>query len=170
MNDHEVEVELRRRAAQLSVSSTPVAPVDVVEVVEFHWDGFGYAVPTTHVRETMQNVTVTVVPGARPPLIGAATVRSQAVPVIDLRHLLDLPAPHRPALRLVVLEAGGRASLALAADELDRLSTIAVSELHHPNDRPTVVAAETSSGTTFLDATALLDLPAFFSTSEGPRP
>jgi purine-binding chemotaxis protein CheW len=168
MNGHEVEVELRRRAAHLSTSSIPVAPVDVVEVVEFRWDGYRYAVPITDVRETVQDVTVTVVPGARPPLIGAATVRSQAIPVIDVRHLLDLAAPRRPALRLVVLEAGGRASLALAADELERLSTIAVSELHHPDDRPTVVAAETSSGTTLLDATALLDLPAFFSASEGP--
>lgn len=170
MTGDDVDEELRRRAALLAQPPAPAPAADTLALLRFSWGGASFLVPTTHVRETIRSVRVFAVPGATPPLLGAATVRSQALPVLDLRAVVGAPTPQREVARLVVLEDVRRPSLALAADALERVVRVRPAELHDPAGPSAAVRAVTSSGESLLDADALLDLPPFFRTTEGPRP
>lgn len=169
-SDHEV---LRRRARQLATPPRAAAATDRFDTLGYVWAGVTYLVMGTHVRETVRMAAaagVSAVPGARLPLLGMVTVRGEALPVIDPRHLLDLPtAPHAPSV-VVVLEHGGRPSLGLAAEKLLRLVTVHEHELQAPADGSPIVRALTADGAALLDTDALLDLPPFFRTTEGTTP
>lgn len=156
--------ELRRRAQRLATPPPSPDASDQLDALGFSWAGARYRLQATHVRETVRVGGVAAVPGAQPPLLGVVTVRAEAVPVIDPRPLLSLPAPSRTVSAVVVLEHGGRASLALAAEELHRLVTLDPSRLSPAADGPTIARAVTPDGATLLDADALLDLPPFFPT------
>ncbi len=73
------------------------------------------ALPLSHVGETLRPLPVTPLPGADGCVLGAATLRGQAVPVVALSALLGAPvgAPGR----FVSLRLGSRTA-ALAVDEV----------------------------------------------------
>lgn len=168
MTDDALERELRRRAAQLAVPPSRPDRGGTLDVLVFGWDGDRYAVPATHVRRTVRDVAPFAVPGARPPLLGAVAVRSDVVPLIDLRSVLGTAATPRTAADMVVLEEGGRPTLGLAADHLDRLTTWQDAELQRPVEAPPTLRGVFPDGVVLLDADALLDLRPFFSPTEGP--
>lgn len=170
MTEDDRTAELRRRATRLAEPPAPPAPTDDLDALAFTWAGSRYLVPVAHVRETVRAGRLIRLPAAQPPLIGACTVRSQAVPVLDLRPLVDLPFDARPVPRLVVLGDGERPSLALAADEVERIVTLPATDLHDPAGRHAMVRAVTGGGASLLDTHQLLDLPAFFRTTEGTHP
>ncbi len=63
------------------------------------------AVDATSVREIMDPVPVTAVPGARPFVAGVVNVRGNIVPLADVRIRLGMPVgPHTPDTRFVVIE------------------------------------------------------------------
>lgn len=156
--------ELRRRAQRLATPPPAPDAIDQLDTLGFSWAGAHYRLQATHVRETVRTGDVAAVPGAQLLLLGVVTVRAEAVPLIDLRPLLSLPAPSRTVSAVVVLEHGGRASLAVAADELHRLVTLDPSRLSPADDGSGIAHAVTPDGATLLDADALLDLPPFFPT------
>ncbi|HEY0588906.1 MAG TPA: chemotaxis protein CheW [Pseudoduganella sp.] len=73
------------------------------------------ALPLSHVGETLRPLPVTPLPGVDACVLGAATLRGQAVPVVALSALLGAPAG-APA-RFVSLRLGSRTA-ALAVDEV----------------------------------------------------
>lgn len=171
MSEHPDQLAtLRRRAQRLATPPPPPASTDRFEALGFVWAGVRFLVAASRVRETVRVSSATgvaAVPGAVPPLLGVVTVRAEALPVVDPRPLLGLPAPSRVVPAVVVLEHGGRPSLALAADDLQRLVLLELAELHAPPAGGDIVRAVTSDGASLLDADVLLDLPPFFRTPEG---
>lgn len=73
------------------------------------------ALPLSHVGETLRPLPVTPLPGVDACVLGATTLRGQAVPVVALAVLLGAPAGE-PA-RFVSLRLGQRMA-ALAVDEV----------------------------------------------------
>ena len=66
-----------------------------------------YALPLSHVVETMRPLPVSTVAGAPPFVRGVAVIRGLPVPVVDAASILDGDEPF-PVTRLVALRTGDR--------------------------------------------------------------
>jgi purine-binding chemotaxis protein CheW len=96
--------------------------------------GIDCAIPVAHVVETMRSLPTTSLDDMPAFARGLATVRGEAVPVLDLGALLGLaPADRR---RFVTVRAGNRTA-ALSVDEVIGLSTFDAAEL---SARPSIVS------------------------------
>ena len=95
-----------------------------------------FAVPVSCVIEILAMRALFRLPDAPPFLAGLTEVRDQAVPVIDLRVKLGLPAAEATHhTRIIVLEvtAGGRAMvLGLIADRVIEVITLAADRIGPP--------------------------------------
>ena len=70
---------------------TPVTPGGDVDLVTFRLGGEICAVPASQLREVLEPVTVTRVPGAAEFVAGLINVRGTVVPLSDLRVPLGMP-------------------------------------------------------------------------------
>jgi purine-binding chemotaxis protein CheW len=83
------------------------------------------AIPLAHVVETMRRLPIAPIAGAPASVLGIATIRGEAVPVIDLAQVLGGDAEAATAAgRLVTLDAGER-RVALAVDAVDGVRDLA---------------------------------------------
>lgn len=91
------------------------------------------AIPTQLLREILDPLPVTRVPGAGPFTPGVVNVRGTVVPLVNLRQVLGIPYAGRDdRLRVLVLEleiAGEQAVVAIEADEVHEVSTIETSTI-----------------------------------------
>src|SRR5262249_17975243 len=82
----------------------------------FEVDGRRYGLPAAEVRELARAVTIVPLPRPRALVEGVVDVRGEAVPVLDLRARLGLPAKGvEPSDHLVIARASGR-TVALRVD------------------------------------------------------
>lgn len=95
-----------------------------------------FAVDVDKVREILDMQPVSRVPNAPPFLVGVIDVRGQAVPVLDLRVKLGLPAvPPTGHTRIIVLEVGGRGGarpMGLITDRVFEVTPLADRDLEPP--------------------------------------
>lgn len=90
----------------------------VCQIVVFDLDGSEYALPIESVREVLRMVAFAPVPESPDWLVGAVNLRGRALPLVDLRLRLGLPArPYGLSTPIVVVESGGR-SAAVAVDRV----------------------------------------------------
>ncbi len=83
------------------------------------------AVDATTVREIMDPVPVTAVPGAKPFVAGVVNVRGNVVPIADLRIRLGMAVgPNTPDTRFVVVEVA-------TGDDLEPLLVTMVADKVH---------------------------------------
>jgi purine-binding chemotaxis protein CheW len=80
------------------------------------------ALPLAHVVETMRRGAVEPIAGAPTAVLGIATIRGEAVPVVDLGRLLGVEGA--VGGRLVTVDTGGR-RVALAVDGVDGVRDLA---------------------------------------------
>ena len=102
--------------------TTPVSdPHQPVRACVFVLAGQQLAADIRHTREVVVLPDRTAVPGAPAHVLGVANLRGCVVPIVDIRHLLDLPprpaseAPKTP--KTLVLEDAG-VQIAVATDEV----------------------------------------------------
>jgi len=152
----QIQEEIARRAAGPEEGQEMTPPVLV-----FLLAGERYAFPLAAVREISRLRPVTPLPGLPPSLLGAAGLRGEVLPVIDLRRLLALPeTPSTAASRLLIVHHEG-VTAALLADQVEDIGTLPQESISPP---PTSAAGETAA---FLQGiahegeqtTRLLDLP-----------
>jgi len=100
-----------------------------VQLCTFRIGGEDYAVDIMRVREIIQPMPITPVPRAPPFVEGVVRLRSEVVPVIDVRKRFGLPAtpPGRKSKFLVVHVAGRR--MGLVVDEVCEVVRIHRSEI-----------------------------------------
>lgn len=112
------------------------APPAALEVVTFQLSGEVLAVPMRHLREVLEPVAVTRVPGAPRFAAGLFNVRGRVVPLADLRVPLRLPVtPPGPEARILVLDLdldGGPAALGIHADRVHEVTRIEAADLAPP--------------------------------------
>jgi chemotaxis signal transduction protein len=88
-------------------------------LLKFTVGGLNCALPLADVQEITAMVSVTPLPGASPRLLGVIDYHGTPCPVVDVRHLLNLPAaPIRPQQHLVVLRLGAEL-LAIPCDQAE---------------------------------------------------
>lgn len=98
-------------------SAVPI-PSPSLRACVFALAGQQLAADIRHTREVVVLPDRTAVPGAPPHVLGVANLRGHVVPIVDISHLLDLPArPPSEAARTVVLEGAG-IHLAIPTDEV----------------------------------------------------
>jgi purine-binding chemotaxis protein CheW len=90
-------------------------------MLKFTVGGLSCALPLADVQEITAMVWITPLPGAAPNLLGVIDCHGTPCPVVDVRHLLNLPAvPIEPEHHLVVLRLGAE----LLAIPCDRAETV----------------------------------------------
>ena len=90
-------------------------------MLKFTVGGLNCALPLEDVQEITAMVWVTPLPGAGPKLLGVIDCHGTPCPVVDVRHLLNLPGvPIEPEQHLVVLRLGAE----LLAIPCDRAETV----------------------------------------------
>lgn len=107
------------------------------DLVTFRLGGEVLAVPALHLREILEPVPVTRVPGAPPFVPGLLNVRGAVVPLADLRIPLQMPRPsaeagHDDATRILVLELplnGQDAVVGILADSVHEVTRIGADQL-----------------------------------------
>ncbi|HSM92731.1 MAG TPA: chemotaxis protein CheW [Anaeromyxobacteraceae bacterium] len=115
------------------------------ELCTFRVGGEDYAVDIMRVREIINPLPVTPVPRAPRFIEGVVRLRSEVIPVVDVRKRFGLPAaePTRKT-RFLVVRIGGR-RLALVVDEVTEVVRLARSEI-----RPAPTFAEGGAPRFFL--------------------
>jgi chemotaxis signal transduction protein len=107
----------------LTVASPVPAASSPVRACVFALAGQQLAADIRHTREVVVLPDRTRVPGAPPHVLGVANLRGHVVPIVDVSHLLDLPArPATESARTVVLEDAG-IQIAIPTDEVLGLET-----------------------------------------------
>ncbi|NEX46156.1 chemotaxis protein CheW [Pseudotabrizicola algicola] len=100
------------------------------------------AIPAPLLREILDPLPVTRVPGAGPHVPGVVNVRGSVVPLADLKHVLSITNEgHDERRRILVLEItlGGEAAVvAISADAVHEVTTV---ETHLIEPVPTTAQA-----------------------------
>jgi purine-binding chemotaxis protein CheW len=119
------------------------------QMLSFHAAGEDYAVNLLRVREIIPFEEVTRLPGAPAAVRGVASLRGEAVPVVDWAAALGLPETPVTKLTCIVLvetELAGRGKLlGVMADAVNQVLDVAAGDV-----RP-VPAVGTSAGRDYLD-------------------
>jgi purine-binding chemotaxis protein CheW len=103
----------------------------VVLILELQ--GESLAVETSYVREILDPVPITMVPGAPPAVDGLINVRGRVVPLADLRLIFGMPQQEagRDA-RIVVVEVpidGDPTTVGIRADKVNEVTELAAASL-----------------------------------------
>jgi purine-binding chemotaxis protein CheW len=105
------------------------APSERAELCTFRVGGEDYAVDIMRVREIISPLPVTPVPRAPAFIEGVIRLRSEVIPVVDVRKRFGLPpAAATRRTKFIVARIGGR-RLALVVDEVTEVVRLARSEI-----------------------------------------
>lgn len=121
--------------ALITTHTTPVTTPVVVqppaarEVLSFRLDGQEYGIDILAVQEIRGYVEPTRLAQAAPHVLGVMELRGEVLPIVDLRLLLDLPAPFTGETVTIVLRLQGRA-LGLVVDAVSEVRSLAAGQLH----------------------------------------
>lgn len=116
-----------------------------VELCTFRVAGEDYAVDIQRVREIINPLPVTPVPRAPAFIEGVVRLRSEVIPVVDVRKRFGHPAaPPTRRTKFVVVRIGGR-RIALVVDEVTEVVRLARSEI-----RPAPTFADAGAPRFFL--------------------
>ena len=118
------------------------------------------------VREIVRSVAIAPFPGAPAIIEGALNLHGRLVPVVDVRHRLDLPAlPNSPDQFLVVLETSDR-FIAIRVDDIDEVLEIATTDLDAPSELSPVLRRVAGVAATADGALVIYDADAFLTQAE----
>lgn len=142
MTEAEKDLEtLKKRAVALAAPEGAQDAGDRAEFLEFRLAGERYAVELALVREVCAGRELTRIPGAPPFIAGVANIRGQILPVADLALFFGIRAEAPERRELVILraraagparEAGGAGELAVLADAVLGVSSLAPEEIQPP--------------------------------------
>lgn len=107
--------------------------INLVDVLTLEIGGETFAIEATAVREILDLVPVTEVPGARPFIGGVINVRGRIVPLADLRMQFGMPPSETTAdTRIIVLELildGESTPVGILAERVHEVTQIDVASL-----------------------------------------
>lgn len=139
------------------------------EVLLFAVAGHTLAAPAISIREIVEPLPVSRLPGALPFVEGVVTLRDQAVPVIDLRARLEAdPSQGESSQLLVVRDGSGERSTCVRVDGVLELRHLTLGEIAPPPHLPGGLAPYLL-GILPRDATPLLDLTALLDSAARAR-
>jgi purine-binding chemotaxis protein CheW len=108
-------------------------PDHALVVLTLELQGESFAIETSHVREILDPVPVTAVPGADPSVDGLINVRGRVVPLADLRLIFGMPKREAGIdARIVVVEVevnGDPTTIGVRADKVKAVIELAAASL-----------------------------------------
>jgi purine-binding chemotaxis protein CheW len=155
-----------QRAARLAAPAVLSDSLqDLIQVMVFRLGEERYGIELRDVAEVITAISAARVPGAPAHFAGVIAVRGEIRPVLDLRRMLEMPAPDRsgesggPAHVLLLRLAGSQ--VAVQTDGVERVRLIGRNELHVPGAQTgsahsPYVRASTTDALMLLSTTALL--------------
>ena len=145
------------------------------EVLILELQGEIFAIDAQRVREILDVVPITVVPGARPFVDGLINVRGKVVPLADLRLKFGMPTPP-PTIdtRIIVVETvvdGEGSAVGLLADRVREVTELAAASISETPRiglrwRSEFIAGIGKRGTDFI---ILLDLEQILASASDSR-
>lgn len=163
-DENQIADELQRRARRIAaapawVADPGAAERETIDALAFRIGSQLCAVDSSHVREAVQLMQLTPLPGLPATLRGLANVRSQIVPAFDLRSLLQLPAaeagPTQPTLLILAFNG---AEFGICVDALEGSLRLPQAALR--TDLPALqmqyLQGVTADGTVLLDLASLV--------------
>lgn len=111
----------------------PQANDQPLVVLSLELQGETFAIETSQVREILDPVPVTGVPGADPAVDGLINVRGRVVPLADLRLIFGMPQQQADAdARIVVIEVeidGDPITIGIRADKVSEVTELPAASL-----------------------------------------
>jgi len=153
---------LRARARALAAQpEESVAPGELIAITEFVLAGEHYGFLLEHVRSVSVLTELTPVPCVPPFIVGIVNLRGQIRTVIDLRRFFELPAKGITDANMIILLENAGMQLAILADAVRGVHTIASAEMRPSRSAPVgrradYVRGVTAAGVIVLDAARLL--------------
>jgi purine-binding chemotaxis protein CheW len=115
------------------VTTAPVMAGRSLVVLALELQGESFAIETSHVREILDPVPITAVPGADPGVNGLINVRGRVVPLADPRLMFGMPRLETGTdARIVVIEVeidGDPTTVAIRADKVNAVTDLAAESL-----------------------------------------
>ena len=135
-----------------------------IKIIEFKLAKERYAVEHRFVREVQQLSELTPIPGTPPFLIGIVNVRSQILPVIDIKKFFDLPETGITDLHATIIVQAAGIELGILADLIIAGHSLPVAKLQPSLPTLTGIRAEylkgvTADGLVVLDVARILSDP-----------
>jgi len=130
---YHIDIGNRFGAPKMQTQTSPVK----MQYLIFLLDGHPYALPLTDVEHILRAVEITPVPGAAPSLLGLINLQGEIIPVLNLRHRLNLPAREVELTDRLIITRGGGQKIALLVD--------AVRDIIAPSPEDIIAVADTST-------------------------
>jgi purine-binding chemotaxis protein CheW len=118
------------------------------------------------VREIVRAVAIAPLPGAPAIIEGAINLHGRIVPVVDVRHRLELPElPNASEQFLIILETSDRL-IAIRVEDVDDVTDIPTSSLEAPSALSPVLQRLSGVAATAAGALVIYDVDAFLTQAE----
>jgi purine-binding chemotaxis protein CheW len=111
------------------IQSTPM-----IEVISFRLDGRTYALPLNDVAQIIPMVALTPLPQAHPAIQGVMNFRGRAVPVVNMRRYLNLPAVDMQLHTPIMLVTINALMLGLIVDDVLDIAAVAADKIAYLKD------------------------------------
>jgi purine-binding chemotaxis protein CheW len=130
---------------------------DDVQLVAFRLAGQDFAFNIFHVERILRYEAPVPLPKAPDFLEGVLQYQGAAVPLIDLRKRLSVPAPLREETRTMILESDG-AKIGVVVDAVTEVLQIAAAQITAPSKIVKGLAAEYITGLVVKDGRTIIVL------------
>ncbi len=116
---------------------------EICLLVIFNLAGEAFGLPIERVESIIQPQAITVVPNARPYVVGVTNLRGTVLPVIDLRRRFNLPDTKENVDRRIVVVLYNDEKIGLRVDSVSQVLRLPVDAIEPP---PALVTAAVHSG------------------------
>ena len=123
---------LEARAVALARPATSEPETDAFQVVWFDLAGETYALDATYVWEVFPLATLSLLPGAKPPVFGVTVWRGALLTILDLRQVLGLQGTGLTDLSRVIVLGGERPAFGVLADAVREVMPLRRGDVREP--------------------------------------
>lgn len=153
---------LEERARALARPLAHPAWGTAIEAITFALGRERYALESRYLQAVFRLQRFAQLPGAAPPIAGVTAWRGDLLTILDLRHLLGVPASGVSDQSLVLVLGETRAAFGVLADTVAELVTLPLSAIRPPAEgvamRREFLRGITGEALLVLDAAQLLQL------------
>jgi purine-binding chemotaxis protein CheW len=151
-----------RAAALARATSRADVPRETIEILTFDLAGEHYAIEARYVQTVLPMKEYGTLPHAPAHFLGLGVVRGELVAIVDLRQLLHVDRPALTDLSRMIVLGTEQAELAIVADLVHEVTSLAVDELRAAPDFATGIERDylrgiTASALIVLEGRAILD-------------
>ncbi len=124
------------------ISSRKVSTDETCQLVIFTLAGEAFGLPIDRVESIIKPQAITIVPHARPYVVGVTNLRGTVLPVIDLRRRFQLPLGEKNEDQRIMVVLSNEEKIGLQVDSVTQVLSVPLSAIEPP---PPLVTAFVNS-------------------------